>query len=377
MKLNNTPTAKCLLIAMIVLSTTYTYAGLPKLINSRIWNGQSLTWNDFQVRHISTDTIRPWYISLDIEDETKTAWVGNTRFEYTEFTAYMYPISSWYDPDKISEYDLQSCNILFNLVELNARMLQKEFNTGYSSESRHQAREHAWNEAEQRLKEYSLETDYQRDTVALTNYARNIQRELNMLPRTEPKLPSADYDWHYGFHLGYWNMNPLNKSHNDLSAINGFDFSFIGGYRRLEFGFNIKSGSTHISQSAYFNDDDYVWRADETVLANQFLNLGYRAYSGQYFRLVPFANIGSCAFTQPDPVFPKDSEKKHQKKGLCLDAGLSLDYIMMRDIRQHNNSTEYFLRLTPNISYVKIGGHEIWAANVCLSFCFDFQFLRK
>lgn len=376
MKLKNSPTAKCLLLALIALSTTYSYAGLPKLVNSRMWNGQNLTWNDFQVRHISTDTIRPWYVSVDIENETKTAWVGNTRFEYSEFTAYMYPTSSWYDPDKVSEYDLLSCNVLYNLVELNARMLQKEYNRGYSRETQHEAREHAWNEAGQRLKEFSLETDYQRDTAALTNYARNIRRELNMLPRTEPQLPTSDYNWHYGLQLGYWHMNPLNKTRGDLNAINGFGFSFIAGYKRLEFGLNITSGSTRISQSDFFNDGDTLWRADDAVLSNRFLYLGYRAYSGQYFRLVPFANIGSCTFIQSDPVNPKDTEKNHQKNGFCLNAGLNLDYIIMRDVRKYTNSMEYVLRLSPSVSYAKIGDREIWYANLCLSFCFDFQFLN-
>ena len=374
MKPSNSHIARYLLLALIALSTTYTYAGLPKLTNQKKWNGQDLTWNDFQVRHISTDTIRPWYLSVDIENETKTARVGNTKFEYTEFTAYMYPISSWYDPDKTSEYDLQSSNILFNLVELNARMLQREYNKGYSSETQQEAREHAWEEAGQRLKEFSLETDYQRDTAALANYARNIRRELNMLPRTEPQLPVLDDYGHCGFQLGYLNMNPQGKSRNDLIAINGFNFAFIAGYKRVEFGYNISSGQTGIGQPSYFSAEDSLWRADEAFVGITSLYLGYRAYSGQYFRLTPFAKIGSCRFTQSDPEYPKDSEKDLQKKGLFLNAGFNLEYIVMRDVRKYDNSSESVLRLTPAVSYMKVGSREIWTADVTLSFSFDMQF---
>ncbi|MBR5159958.1 MAG: hypothetical protein IKW84_10315 [Bacteroidaceae bacterium] len=377
MKRYNSDIVRCLLLVLIAFSTTYSHAGLPRIINPRMWNGQNVTWNDFQVRHIQTDTLKPSYISLDIEDELKVKWTGNTRFQYTDFTAYMYPTSSWYDPDKVTEWDLLSNNVLFDLVELHARMLQKEYNRSYDYVSRQQAKDHAWNEAQQRFREFELQTDYQRDTAALALFERNIQRELNMLPRTEPTLPPLDYRWHYGFQLGYWRMDPLKEARNDLSPINGFNFEFIAGHNRLEFGITIKSSSTDISQPAYFSDNDYVWRADEATLAINALNLGYRVYSGQYLRLVPFTNIGTATLMQKDPDFPDDYEKNHKEKGFNLDAGLNLDYVVMRDIRQLTNADEFFLRLKPYVSYTKIGGREIWSANVGISFCIDMIFLKN
>ena len=85
-----------------------------------------MTWDDFQVLHIKTDTLRPTYIKLGIETETKTAIIGNTRFEYTQFEAYMNPTSSWYDPDKVSKWDLITNNIQFDICELNVRLRQRE-----------------------------------------------------------------------------------------------------------------------------------------------------------------------------------------------------------------------------------------------------------
>ena len=371
MKNSNSTICKCLLLALITLSTTYTYAGLPKLISPRKWNGQNVTWSDFQVRHVPTDTLKPSFISVDIEKTEKTRRIGNIRFRYSDFTTYMYPTYSWYDPDRVTEWDLLSNNIWFDLAELNARLLQKEYNRDYDFESRQQAQRHAREEAVQRIKELNLETKNQTDTAALADYARNVRRELNMLPRTEPGVPNVNFRWYYGFDLGYWNVNPISESRNYLSTINGFDFSFIIGYKRFEGGFSIKAGMTDISQAGYFNDDEDVWMADKTVFTNSLLNLGYRVYSGQYFHLVPFMSIGKGIFIQDDPVYPKDSEKQHKAEGHWLNAGLCMDYVILRDLNYYQYSNEYLLRLKPYVSYAKIGGREIWSANVSLTFQFD------
>lgn len=91
MKTSISHIARLLLLVVITFTTTYAYAGLPKLIGPRKWSEQRVTWDDFQVLHIKTDTLRPTHINLGIETETKTAFIGNTRFEYTQFEAYMSP----------------------------------------------------------------------------------------------------------------------------------------------------------------------------------------------------------------------------------------------------------------------------------------------
>ena len=368
---------KSLFLILIAFSTSYTYAGLPKLTNPKKWSEQRLTWNDFQIRHIPTDTLRPSYISLDIETEQKRAWIGNTRFEYTDFAAYTYPTSSWYDPDRTSEWDLLSNNILFDLCELNARLLQREFNRSYDSEKRRQAKDHAWNEAEQRLKEFALETDYQNDTAALSHYAQNIQRELHMLPKSELNIPSVDYNWRFGYHIGYWNMNPVGESRNDLSIFHGIDMAASLGFRNIEILMGIKGGGKiNLRQPHYFNDKDYVWDTGNAGVSIQYLDLGYIIFSGQYLQLAPFTGIGYCTFVQDDPAYPDDTDKRHELGGLNADAGLIADYIIVHDMHAYANSTRYFIRIRPYLSYARIGGREIWSANISLSFSFDFLFRK-
>ena len=80
------PIAKYLFLVLIAFCTSYAYAGLPKLTASKKWSEQRLTWNDFQVRHIPTDTLVASYISMDLETTQKKAWVGNIRFEYSPRT---------------------------------------------------------------------------------------------------------------------------------------------------------------------------------------------------------------------------------------------------------------------------------------------------
>lgn len=369
------PIAKYLFLVLIAFCTSYAYAGLPKLTASKKWSEQRLTWNDFQVRHIPTDTLVASYISMDLETMQKKAWVGNTRFEYTHFSAVTYPTSSWYDPDRATQWDLLSENVRFDIAELNARLLQREYNRSYDYNVRKQAQEHAWNEAEQRFKEFNVGTDYLRDTAAILQYAQNVTRELSMLPRTDLTVPTVEYGWSIGFLLGYNYMNPVGGSRNNLSDCHNADVAMYFGYRNFEVQMGIRGGGeTQLSQPGYFQDNNYVWTAGKTIFTVRYLDLGYQVLSGQYFRLAPFAGIGSCTFFQNDPVYPDDSDKRHEARGLSVDAGFNADYIIVHDMNVYTNSTRYFLRIRPYASYMHIGDREIWSANLSLSLCFDFAF---
>lgn len=369
------PIAQYLFLVLIAFSTTYAYAGLPKLTPSKKWSEQRLTWDDFQVRHIPTDTLIASYISMDLETTQKTAWIGNTRFEYTHFSAVTYPTSSWYDPDRATQWDLMSENVRFDIAELNARLLQREYNRSYDDDVRQQAQQHAWNEAEQRFREFNVGTDYLRDTAAILQYAQNITRELNMLPRTEPTIiPTVEYGWYYGFLIGYNYMNPIGVSRNNLTPSHNIELAMYFGYRNFEVQMGVRGGGKiRLSQPGYFRDNDYVWYAGKTNLSVSYLDLGYQVLSGQYFRLAPFAGIGSCTFHQDDPVYPDDADKKHQARGFIVDAGFNADYILMRDLNVHFNSFRYFLKIRPFASYAHIGNREIWSANISLTFSFDTQ----
>ena len=370
MKTSISHIARLLLLVVITFTTTHAYAGLPKLISPRKWSEQRVTWDDFQVLHIKTDTLRPTYIKLGIETETKTAIIGNTRFEYTQFEAYMSPTSSWYDPNKVSKWDLITNNIQFDICELNVRLRQREYNKNYDSEFRDNTIEHAMDEATQRFKEFALETNYQEDTAAISRFAQDLIRELRMLPPSKPTIPLTDYPTSFGLHVGYSCSNPIGGSRSKINSVNGIDLGMLFGFRKVDIEFCTRTGTFNVFESCFNKDNRYYWNDQTARLLNCGINIGYHAYHGQYIKIVPYAGIGLSSIHQINDE-GKDTNKAN---GFSLDAGVNADYILFRDLHASSPSYEYYLRLRPNVSYTNIGGETIWSANISISLGFNVLF---
>ncbi len=370
MKTSISHIARLLLWVVITFTTTHAYAGLPKLISPRKWSEQRVTWDDFQVLHIKTDTLRPTYIKLGIETETKTAIIGNTRFEYTQFEAYMSPTSSWYDPDKVSKWDLITNNIQFDICELNVRLRQREYNKNYDSEFRDNTIEHAMDEAAQRFKEFALETNYQEDTAAISRFAQDLIRELRMLPPSKPTIPLTDYPTSFGLHVGYLSSNPIGGSRSKINSVNGIDLGMLFGFRKVDIEFCTRTGTFNVFESCFNKDNRYYWNDQTARLLNCGINIGYHAYHGQYIKIVPFTGIGLSSIHQINDE-GKDTNKAN---GFSLDAGVNADYILFRDLHASSPSYEYYLRLKPFVSYTRIGGEAIWSGNISLSLGFNVLF---
>ena len=370
MKTSISHIARLLLLVVITFTTTHAYAGLPKLISPRKWSEQRVTWDDFQVLHIKTDTLRPTYIKLGIETETKTAIIGNTRFEYTQFEAYMNPTSSWYDPDKVSKWDLITNNIQFDICELNVRLRQREYNKNYDSEFRDNTIEHAMDEATQRFKEFALETNYQEDTAAISRFAQDLIRELRMLPPSKPTIPLTDYPTSFGLHVGYLSSNPIGGSRSKINSVNGIDLGMLFGFRKVVIEFCTRTGTFNVFESCFNKDNRYDWNDQTARLLNCGINIGYHAYHGQYIKIVPFTGIGLSSIHQIND----DGQDKNKANGFSLDAGVNADYILFRDLHASSPSYEYYLRLRPNVSYTNIGGETIWSANISISLGFNVLF---
>ncbi len=368
MKTSISHIARLLLLVVITFTTTYAYAGLPKLIGPRKWSEQRVTWDDFQILHIKTDTLRPTHIDLGIETETKTAFIGNTRFEYTQFEAYMNPTSSWYDPDKVSKWDLITNNILFDICELNVRLRQREYNKNYDIEFRDNTIEHAMNEATQRFKEFALKTDYQKDTAAISRFAQDLKRELRMLPPSKPTIPLTDYQTSFGFRVGYLRSNPIGRSSSKMNNLNEIDLGMLFGFWKVDVEICTRTGSFNVFESCF--DNAYDWNNQTARLLNNSINIGYHVYSGQYFKIVPFTGIGLSSIHQIND----DGQDKNKANGFSLDAGVNADYILFRDLHASSPSYEYYLRLKPFVSYTRIGGETIWSANISLSLGFNVLF---
>ena len=370
MKTSISHIARLLLLVVITFTTTHAYAGLPKLISPRKWSEQRVTWDDFQVLHIKTDTLRPTYIKLGIETETKTAIIGNTRFEYTQFEAYMSPTSSWYDPDKVSKWDLITNNIQFDICELNVRLRQREYNKNYDIEFRDNTIEHAMDEATQRFKEFALETNYQEDTAAISRFAQDLIRELRMLPPSKPTIPLTDYPTSFGLHVGYLSSNPIGGSRSKINSVNGIDLGMLFGFRKVDIEFCTRTGTFNVFESCFNKDNRYYWNDQTARLLNCGINIGYHAYHGQYIKIVPYAGIGLSSIHQINDE-GKDTNKAN---GFSLDAGVNADYILFRDLHASSPSYEYYLRLKPFVSYTRIGGEAIWSGNISLSLGFNVLF---
>ena len=118
---------RIIITTIFIASALFAANGQPAI---KFWDDSPLTFNDFQVRHISLDESpfaqAPQPMDLDggFVGETVKGKEGNLRYSYTRYRTYMDQLNSWYDPTYATPADLRFMQGIFK-----NRFVQAVFST--------------------------------------------------------------------------------------------------------------------------------------------------------------------------------------------------------------------------------------------------------
>nr|MCR5244774.1 hypothetical protein [Bacteroidales bacterium] len=115
---------RIIITTIFIVSALFTANGQPAI---KFWDDGPLTFNDFQVRHISLDESpfaqAPQPMDLDggFVGEAASWKDGNLRYSYTRYRTYMDQLNSWYDPTYATPADLRFMQGIFDIMEIARR----------------------------------------------------------------------------------------------------------------------------------------------------------------------------------------------------------------------------------------------------------------
>lgn len=311
----------------------------------KYWEEGNLTWEDFQAKPIKNYTTHLAYVLLY---QTDKKVINNITYYGVFSDAYIDKSLSFVHTNIKDDYHLKYNQVIFNLVEIQKRQLQKRL---YNLENIYEA-SNLLNDAKNQLDRKVL--DFREEG----NYG--IQRDVtdNWLAKTTQKLQSTkpfelpDYkksNWTYGMFGGLdfgINGNEYKEIFNNtISLALGFEFS----YKNIFMGLNMSFTNSKLNRDLIDNSLTIPQGERSTIgLLNSYF--GYPVYENKKIRITPFVGYGV--------TFLSEANKKDKEE---VSAGTSI-FGLNFDLKNKKR-----VNFTPTFLDLREEGNSYFRARIFLS----------
>lgn len=328
---------KNLIIIILLLAT----CSLNAQEYRKYWADGDLTWNDFQAKTQKTYASKLAYI-LSYKTDKKT--INNTTYYGVFSDAYIDKSLSFVHLNIKDAYHLKYNQVLFNLLELKKRELQKRIydldnyfniNSLYSD---------SLNQLEQTIANFQEEGNYGIIKDVTDKWLEKTNKELaETAAFTLPDFRKSN--WTYGLYAGLdFGMygDTYKELFNHTIGINlGFEFS----YKKIFMGLNM--GITNSKLNNNLVDPSLIISAGKRSsigILNAYF--GYPVYETNKFRVIPFVGYGVNFLSEVS----EDNNRQEINTGTSL-FGVNIDFKGKKKV--------YF---TPSIFNVKEEGYSYFRA---------------
>lgn len=352
------------LAALILLSAALSAQEYEQTI--RKWSDGPLTWNDFSEFSGESSLMSDLYYGW--RGERKKYKKGNFRMSYTETYTYMNTEQSWVNPYGKSPSLLQYEQMVFDYAEICRRQYMQEMRNDTDNKySSKELSDYYFNKIARYEAEVGPNCDYGRDSTMLNYYSEQVAEQLSTLPDySEPFLPKKN--WAVGCDMGYaYEWFP---GMTDPFFSNGefFRMGFDVFYKKFRFGFDIMAKPDVVNSTSFYNGE-VLWAEGLTRRYNHWeFNFGYTVYENDWFRLNPFAGVGT---SRHFIVLGEDADGKEIRdnmNGLRFQAGICGDFKFYRDYSIYEEYSELALRFLAYGARTDIPGYgPLWSVNAGVS----------
>ena len=312
----------------------------------RNWDEGPVKWNEFQIRHTPDDTKYVSNLYCNIEQDVKKEIIGNFKIPVLTTTTKMNKLSSWYDPDKCTDWTLRYEQIRFDMLEVLRRRMQNSFNRNCMEENLNAYYEQLINST---MTAFDMESNYGTDTLVVLKYEKQYKNELDTMriePVQIPVFQTKDWGLSIGIGFGIEKYgSPISKG---VTQAFGIQAEVGMMYKKVCFNFQgliAWSGNLQCDNFYYDSEYDYNWTKGKRVRAgNISMDVGYRALDKSNLSIVPLVGIGVSYIDQYSDTprhNNKDSFETSEIRGFRTQAGLALDWKFRRKITTYLYGADY------------------------------------
>jgi opacity protein-like surface antigen len=312
----------------------------------RNWDEGPVTWNDFQVRHTPDDAKFVSNLYCSIERDVKREKIGNFKIPVLTTTTRMNKISSWYDPDKSTDWTLRYEQARFDMLEVLRRRMQNSFNRNCMEENLDAYYEQLINST---MTAFDMESNYGTDTLVVLRYEEQYKNELDtmsMEPVQIPVFQKKDWGATLGIGIGFEKYgSPMSKGVTPATGIL-MDLGFI--YKSFIFDFDgllAWSGPLQSDNFYYDSKYDYTWTKGKKVRAGNInINVGYRVLDNPNLSATPLIGIGVSFVDQDTDTLMKNSNTSFESSeisGFRTQAGLAFDWKYRKSLNTYLYGADY------------------------------------
>lgn len=333
-----------------------------------------LTLDHFQARRDVEDVKVKSELYWNIEKNLYRVKTGNTVFWGYDTKAKVDSKLSWYTRGMNEEWMLRYNQMMFDMVEYNRRLLQRDLDAGQNNPS--VIFDYYTSELISTEDNIMFETNMGLDTVEVAKLESKYKALLDETPAvSEPMIPTLEKcNWGWGF---YW-LTGFERYSGDATDVVDYNFSPLGlrweaAYKKLVLGFDLTLSAGRkpnptlgVDRVIYDPEYDWYWNNTNRIMhMTADFNAGFNAYDTDRFEIIPNVGIGYGCLGQATDVYNSDgSTRTSYVEGLRLKAGVSSMY----KLRRWFNSTEYMndyseLNLLFGLSYVRSYFDQLGASN--------------
>lgn len=315
--------------------------------NFRIWDEKPLTWEEFQPRHTPDDAKFVSDLSCGIQTETKNEKIGNFRFPIVTSSTKMNKISSWYDPDKCTDWTLRYEQTRFNIMEVMRRRMQNSYNNNILEKDLGRYYDEL---IQSTMNAFDMESNYGTDTIIVERYEKEYRDELETLKEEPIKAPIFDKsNWGMSFTIGADFEKYGSPVSEGLTASEGFTFGFGALYKRFSIDMTLSMGwSGKLQCDDFFYDEqyDYSWVKGTNVRnGNITFNGGFKLFDNSYMTVTPMVGIGVSFLDQKTDILKSPNNSKDYEtseiSGLRTQAGVVFSWKIRRSLVLNTFSSGY------------------------------------
>ncbi|MBR3937951.1 MAG: hypothetical protein IKJ66_08515 [Bacteroidaceae bacterium] len=308
-----------------------------QFVNSivKMWETGPLTWNDFQVRHVPDNSLYYSDLSACINGKYERKRDGNlVYYNYTVINE-MYISSSWYDPDKCTDWTLRYEQTRFDIMEVFRRIIQNQY---YHDQLVTQIRHENIIPLSEAIITFDRESKYGTDTLVIEKYEREYRKKLDSIafkPLPGPIVRTKK--WGLGFTAGPDMMFYLTNVPENLTFSYGFGLGMDINIKKWLVGLDVSYGYAGALESDNFYYDpeyDYSWKKGRRVSTiKPSFTFGYKILDNNRWTVMPMIGIGGNVFEQETDTPIGDGNSGYKTStisGTRVLAGINLDWKIRR-----------------------------------------------
>ena len=340
----------------------------------KYWSEGKLEWSDFQGKHTKKHAT---YLSYLLTYQTDKKIIDNVLYEGVFSDAYIDKSLSFVHPNLKDDFYLNYNQVIFNLIELSKRKLQKRFFELDNVFESNSLLLDSKNQLERRIFDFQQASNYGIQKDVTNRWLVSTTKEL----ATTNNFMIPDYkrsNWTYGLYggvdFGIYGGNYKEYFNNTLALTFGFEFS----YKKIYLLLNMAITNSKLNKDLV-DTDLFLAKGEKTLMGNFNAAIGYPVYETKKMKFTPFVGYGISSFGEVG-----DNKNKNETTAGTSVFGLNVDFKNRKrvnftpslfNIREEGNS---FIRARVFVSNSSFNPNlKGYSINIGVAYGFEARLLSK